>query len=54
MTRRKDDTRPLSNQSDGGRKGKERSPWSRGPNAGTRSAGLSYLRYRKAAPTNGK
>lgn len=54
MTRRKDDTRPAVSLSDAGRKGKAASPWSRGPNAGTRSAGLSYLRYRKAEPTNGK
>lgn len=53
MTRRKDDPRRAST-AERGRKGKAASPWSKGPNAGTRSAGLSYLRYRKAAPTNGK
>lgn len=30
------------------RKGKAASPWSKGPNCHTYSAGLSHLRYRKA------
>lgn len=44
MTRRKPDS---STQAERGRKGKAASPWSKGPNSGTYSAGLSYLRYVK-------
>jgi hypothetical protein len=37
-------------QAANGRKGKAKSPWSKGPNSGTYSAGLSYLRYRRNTP----
>lgn len=39
-----------ANTSAKGRKGKAKSPWSRGPMASTKSAGLSYLRTRKVLP----
>jgi hypothetical protein len=40
----------VTDNSTKGKKGKAKSPWSKGPHCHTKSAGLSYLRYRKAKP----
>lgn len=43
-----------SKNSEAGRKGAQRSPWSKGPHAKTKAAELSYLRYVKRGKRQAK